>query len=288
MSSFDPDILKTVRIQGVDACPLCASAERTGFERDQNEDPIHAVLCGGCGLMYMDGIVASEDLPKLYGGYHARVDEEEPELAAKRVVMYELDAAYAKRFIKDGSVVLDIGCGEGNFLEYFPQMRRYGVEVDRQALEVGRDKLPEISFFESIEALPSELRFDAILFRGTIQYMPDLERISAFCNERLVSGGRIIVLATPNLDSLLAQLQREHWVFFDKIEHRHTFGISQLKRLFGDDFAMEEYDLPYLGTPYERYEEDYKKVVAMYDDPEARKRRVPFIGSMLRMVLRKN
>jgi hypothetical protein len=45
------------------------------------------------------------------------------------------------------------------------------------------------------------------------------------------------------------------------------------------------YDLPYLGTPYEDYGNDLRKVLAMIDSPQARTGAVPFFGSVMNVVL---
>ena len=53
-------------------------------------------------------------------------------------------------------------------------------------------------------------------------------------------------------------------------------------------FSLLAYDLPYLGTPYEDYSNDLRKVLAMIDNPQARAERVPFFGSMMNVVLEKS
>lgn len=283
---FDPNVLADVHILPVSMCPLCGGTERDAFELlPRADDVIHAVTCRTCGFIYMDGRVAPGDIARLYTGYTARGEEKDVDM---RNAMYKLDHAYAQCFIdSDGAAILDIGCGEGKFLEFFKDAKKYGVEIDRDALSAGRAKHPDIQFYESTDSIPAGQRFGIILFRGTLQYMPDLAHISAFCREHSTDSGKIIILALPNADSLLAQIQREHWGLFSKIEHSYCFGINQVQRLFKDAFEMIAFDLPYLGTPYEHYIEDYKKVVAMFGDPEALKQKVPFFGSMISIVLRK-
>ncbi len=286
--AFNESLLSRVRFVPVDVCPLCGSHNRGAFERTPASDTFpHGVLCAACGLMYMDRALDSRDVATLYAGYDIR-DTEDEELSRKRKKMYALDYAYAEAYVTPSDTdILDIGCGDGAFLAHFTTSAKYGIEVDEVAREKGKKHYPDIRFFGSFEDVPAEQKFHAILLRGTIQYMPDLHTLAAFCKKRLLPKGKLILLATPNLDSILAQLQREKWVLFNPIEHRYCFGISQLQRLFSDGFAMVAYDLPYLGTPYENYSSDYKKVLAMVEDPEARKARVPFFGSMLSVVFQK-
>jgi len=111
--------------------------------------------------------------------------------------------------------------------------------------------------------------------------------VAAWCSERLRTGGRLFILATPNAESILAQMQREHWVLANKVEHRYWFTRRHLLRLFGDGFRLVAYDLPYLGTPYEDYSNDLRKVLAMIESQQARTDAVPFFGSVMNIVLEK-
>ena len=200
--------------------------------------------------------------------------------------MYALDYEFSSRFLRDSDGrVLDVGCGEGHFLEYFAKFRRFGVEIDRTALTGARRRQASTSFYESLSAVDEGAVFDLIIFRGTLQYMPDLSTVRDFCARHLDPGGRVLVLATPNADSLLAQLQREHWVLFARLEHRYCFGISQVQRLFGAEFRLLQYDLPYLGTPYENYLEDYRNVLTLFSEPDRLRKRIPFFGSVINIAL---
>jgi SAM-dependent methyltransferase len=287
--SLDPSVLARVQLSAVEACPLCSSQKRSVFATPlAANNPIKAMRCDGCGLVYTDTAVEPADVSKMYAGYSNR-DTVDPELARKRATMYELDRIYAETFLSAGPAsILDLGCADGAFLSQFrADYQKFGIEVDADARQSGAAMHPEIVFLDSLERLQDDQRFDAILMRGTIQYMPDLKALAVICKERLLQNGKLIILATPNLDSILAQLQREHWVLFDTIEHRYCFGISQLQRLFSDGFSMLAYDLPYFGTPYENYLRDFQKVIAMFENAEARKERVPFFGSMLRIVFQR-
>src|SRR5580693_5982174 len=129
---------------------------------------------------------------------------------------------------------------------------------------------PALRLYAELAAIPQSIAFDAIVFRGTLQYMPDLHAVAAWCSERLRSGGHLFILATPNAESILAQMQREQWVLANKAEHRYWFTRRHLLRLFGDRFALVACDLPYLGTPYEDYGNDLAKVLAMIENPQTR------------------
>ena len=185
--------------------------------------------------------------------------------------------------------MLDVGSGAGDFVaQFLGKFELHGVEVDSAARAACARAHPALRLYPDLAAIPQSIAFDAIVFRGTLQYMPDLHAVAAWCSERLRSGGRVFVLATPNGGSILAQLQREQWALANKVEHRYWFTRRNLLQLFGDGFRLVAYDLPYLGTPYEDYSNDLRKVLAMVDNPQALAERVPFFGSMMNVVIEKS
>jgi len=233
----------------------------------------------------MSSVVEADDLNLLYMGYNDGRDTKEAALAAKRKIMYERDYSYVHPFIRpDDLRILDIGCGSGGFLSRFDRhLEKCGIEIDAVAPS---KQLADIEVYSSLADVPSGKLFDIIIFRGTLQYQVDLLKIRSFLDQRLASRGRIFILATPNADSLLCNLQRQHWALFNAIEHRYCFGLEQIKRLL-PGYRVLDYDMPYLGTPYENYPSDLVKVLSMIDDDAARIEKVPFFGSIINIILEK-
>jgi SAM-dependent methyltransferase len=279
--SLDTEKLKSVRLKPVLSCPLCQANAADPFA----DGEIPAVRCRSCGLIYMSSVVEAEDLERLYRGYNDGRDTKEAALAAKRKIMYEKDYSYVHPFIRvDDLRILDIGCGGGGFLSRFDRhLEKYGIEIDAAAPS---KELADIEVYSSLAAVPSGKLFDIVIFRGTLQYQVDLLKIRMFLDQRLASHGRIFILAAPNADSLLCNLQREHWALFNAIEHRYCFGLEQIRRLL-PGYRVLDYDMPYLGTPYENYQGDLVKVLRMIDDEAARTERVPFFGSIINIILEK-
>lgn len=287
---FEQKILDSLRIDSVWSCPLCKSSERELFARDVLGGlTIEAVQCCSCGLIYMSSVVIKGDLHFLYESYNKDRNENDTELAKKRMIMYEIDCSYVRSFLKtEYKSILDIGCGEGKFLSMFGNsVRKSGVEIDSIARIAGLKQHTDISFFPTLEDIHDNQMFDVIVMRGTIQYMTDLSFLSDFCMRHLHKSGRIFILATPNADSLLARLQKEKWVLWNPIEHRYCFGLRQIQLLF-KSCELIDYSLPYMKTPYENYLEDLKKVLDMFKGNNTGKDKFAFFGSMMNVILEKN
>jgi SAM-dependent methyltransferase len=280
-----------IAFESVKQCPLCGSPDRFLFEHESTPpEEIHLVRCSECEFVYTSAAVGAGDIARFYDGYNAARDAQRVDLREKRALMYKLDAAYARRFLQSGDArILDVGSGSGEFsAQFIDDFEVHGVEVDGAVRTACANAYPVFRLYPNLQAIPHDVVFDAIFFRGTLQYMPDLHDVANWCFAHLAGGGRLFALGTPNAESLLALLQREKWVLANKVEHRYWFTRRHLMQLFGDRFTLIAYDLPYLGTPYENYAEDLRKVLAMMESPAARVERVPFFGSMMNVVLRKS
>jgi len=173
--------------------------------------------------------------------------EEERAIVEKRRTMYIQEFGRIKKYfdIKKGGNVLDIGCGEGGFLSLFgSNWKKYGVDISGYALEVARKNGVVVDFnFE-------DNLFDLIIFRGTIQHIPDpISRIEK-CYYWLKSEGGVVFLVTPNANSIYYKLFNTLPLLSDK---RNFFIPSDnvLKQIlinFGFNVVATEY--PYIGTPY--------------------------------------
>lgn len=154
-------------------------------------------------------------------------------------------------FFKKGERVLDIGCGGGGFLSLFgPNWEKYGMEISDYARKLANDR-GVITDFEIKDNF-----FDLIIFRGTIQHIPDpIHRIEQ-CFYWLRRGGGIVFLATPNTNSLVFKLfndlpminsQRNFLLPSDKM-------LKQILQNFG--FTNIEFEYPYLSSPYANLPKD--------------------------------
>src|SRR3989344_4365619 len=91
--------------------------------------------------------------------------------------------------LKKSGNVLDIGCAKGDFLSLFgDNWNKYGIEICDAAREEARKRNINVDF---------ELKdgfFDLIIFRGTIQHIPDpIYRIGE-CYHWLKKGGGVVFL----------------------------------------------------------------------------------------------
>lgn len=185
-------------------------------------------------------------LGRLYqDDYFANLDSDE--LIKKRKKMYAQEFERIKKYfdLSKGGSILDIGCSSGEFLNLFDKnWKKYGIDISAQALENAR-KSGIIVDFDFQDKM-----FDLIIFRGTIQHIPDpISRIEK-CYYWLKDNGGLIFLVTPNTNSIYYKLFND----LPLLDNPRNFFIPSdiiLKRLLSNfGFTIKGSEFPYRGTPY--------------------------------------
>src|ERR1700730_14673881 len=118
----------------------------------------------------------------------------------KRLKTFLQEKAFMSRHMPLSGAVCDVGCSTGEFLETIQwNGPRFGMEVNPAAIEAA--KKSGFSFEKSI--LTEQNFFDAVIFRGTIQHVPDPFLYIGAAHKSLKKGGAVVFLATPNANSVV-------------------------------------------------------------------------------------
>lgn len=271
------------QLEKIDLCPLCGSLHRKQW--NHYAEQIMAVSCDSCNLVYMNHRLADFEIERYYSSYNEKRNTVRPDLLEKRVRMYELDRRFTEIFIQKGSL-LDYGCSSGGFIASLASsIEKFGFDIDETAINAGKVRHPEVTFYHNVKEFTGKLLFDCIVFRGTIQYQRNLHQTVKFCETNLKDGGYLIFLATPNADSPAARMQREAWVLFNRFEHLYYFTVETITTMF-PRYERVYFDYPYIGTPYENQASDLDNFIAVCRG-EKQQLCFPFWGSMMNVVLRK-
>jgi SAM-dependent methyltransferase len=142
--------------------------------------------------------------------------------------------------------LLDVGCGNGDFLQFAQRAgwEAIGVEPDPKAVEVAhaRGLTVHLGGLETLEA-ESEA-FDGITLNHVLEHVHDPRATLEQCYRLLKSSGWLW-LETPNLDALGHAHYGENWVGLDIPRHLVVFTDHALLRLLREvGFARVE-RLPY-------------------------------------------
>jgi 2-polyprenyl-3-methyl-5-hydroxy-6-metoxy-1,4-benzoquinol methylase len=122
--------------------------------------------------------------------------------------------------------LLDVGCGSGQFLAEMRALgwETVGVEPDREAVKIGRERLGLCIYEGRLEEadFPEE-SFDAITMHHVIEHVPNPIGFLQACHRLLKPGGKLVAV-TPNIESLGHYLFKKSWLHLDPPRHLYLFS----------------------------------------------------------------
>ena len=147
--------------------------------------------------------------------------------------MLKIKFRIIKRHIKNNGLVVDFGCGKGDFVSYVKgqNIKAVGVENNRSALEVCKKR--QLNVLDSISNIKSEI--NVITFWHSFEHLSKPEKIITAI-KNYTNKDSIVVIALPNFKSFDAKYYDKFWAAYDVPRHRFhysKFGIKQTMKKLG-------------------------------------------------------
>lgn len=206
------------------ACVACGGALESRYEhvRDpQTLETFSILACAQCGLGHTDPQPA--DLAPYYGArYHGgRHSFTDAWCTARRLRF--LEQATGGRTGR----LLDIGCGDGRFLE-----AARGKGWQGYGTEMNPDPPRQRGFVveSSLEAVAAHGPFDAITSWHSLEHFRD-PRAAVESASKLLAPGGILLVAVPDAGGLQARAAGAHWFHLDVPRHLFHFDKGSLQGL---------------------------------------------------------
>jgi 2-polyprenyl-3-methyl-5-hydroxy-6-metoxy-1,4-benzoquinol methylase len=122
---------------------------------------------------------------------------------------------------KESRVILDVGCGRGNFgylLKKERNIKVWGIELDEGSAAIAEQKLDKVicSAFNSNLNLPKK-SFDCIVLNDVLEHFSDPDSALLYCKELLRDKG-FIIASIPNVryfDNIWNLLVNKDWEYID-------------------------------------------------------------------------
>ena len=131
--------------------------------------------------------------------------------------------------------ILDVGCGEGEFLAEMQALGWFaeGIDPSADAVAIARSRGVTVTKATLSDAALETASFDAITFRLVIEHLRDPASALRACRKALKPGG-ILWIATPNLESEGHSVFGEHWIHLQPPRHAVGYTPMSLMRLLAD------------------------------------------------------
>jgi len=164
-------------------------------------------------------------------------------------------AMLARRHGQRGGRLLEIGSGLGHLVgQLEDSFETYGMDLNHWAIKESKSVVEDTALqTASAEEIPFvDGAFDVVIIKHIVEHLPNPEKAIAEIG-RVTAPGGILILATPNLDSLLKPWKGESWIGYQDPTHISLNSPSDwlnwiqksgfsLKRVFSDGF----WDVPYI------------------------------------------
>jgi 2-polyprenyl-3-methyl-5-hydroxy-6-metoxy-1,4-benzoquinol methylase len=164
-------------------------------------------------------------------------------------------AMLARRYGQRGGRLLEIGSGLGHLVAQLEgSFQTFGMDLNHWAVKASQPVVNKtVLQTASAQDLPfADGSFDVVIIKHIVEHLPDpAQAISEI--GRVMTPGGVLILATPNLGSLLKPLKGEKWIGYQDPTHialkppeEWLSLISsagfKFRRVFADGF----WDVPYI------------------------------------------
>jgi SAM-dependent methyltransferase len=221
-------------------CDICANPKYTIlFKREDLNTNLfgeyQVVQCNNCGLIYQNPRPTKDSLISLYPS-----DYDQYESYVKRGLEYLVHIyGLQKRYkiisqYKNRGVLLDIGCGTGDFIEYVSNISGWkciGIEPNNFAFS--RSKIRKIIFNGDVAQFYKEFpdaQFDVITLWNVIEHLYSPANELGVIYKILRDDG-ILVITTPNVNSTAARLFGRYWIGYELPRHLYVFSNETIAKL---------------------------------------------------------
>jgi len=217
-------------------CDLCGGDEHKFlFEAKDRlhgfEGTFSYVMCKNCGLVFMNPQVSPDDIVKFYPPdyepHKAKVHtkQQDRSVIKNRLKKMPFVSALCKK-LSGQSRVLDVGCGNGNFLYEIKTATGcevYGIDISKTTAETARQNYGIDVFTGTIMESPfPDNFFDAITAWAFLEHVNNPSEVLLRMSNLLKKDG-LCIISIPNFNSFNARLFKNKWYHLDCPRHLYIY-----------------------------------------------------------------
>lgn len=205
------------------------------------KDGYQLLICNDCKLIFVDNIPNKESINRIYQHFsYNDLDLDE--------INIRNDAKRSLRIINkyvSVSNLLDIGCGNGYFLDEARKIGwdTKGIDYSDNTVNYAVNTLKLNVIKADLFKYTNKKKFNLITLNQVIEHLVDATKLISKCYSLLDNNGYIYI-ATPNMDSALSVIFKENYNYLIPPIHLTYFNIKSIKKLL----EMNGFRIIYQGT----------------------------------------
>jgi SAM-dependent methyltransferase len=229
-------------------CPVCSAASVHAFDaQDWFLQALPGTFtyrqCTDCKSTFQAPSLSEADRLTAHGSYHTHGQRSLLERVAEPIALRE--AIALRKGVDASSTLVDIGCGDGLFIE---RLRKAGwkgtlrgVEPSPEAAANTAQRLGiQVDVGTANEPGLEPGDADVLVMRHVIEHLPDPRGALEEFHRVLPPGGSLY-LGTPDANALSASVFGRYWPGWDPPRHAVVFTVPGLRRLLAETgFEVEE------------------------------------------------
>lgn len=226
-------------------CLLCNSQESKPWGVvAQHGEKFEYLKCRRCGVVYKYPLPSNELIEYAKSRtYYRKPDQLQRHAMVSRIKKIEKFAPKGK--------ILDVGCGTGWLLDVAAERGWdvFGVEPAQEGIEIIPTRLKN-RIIQSVltKGLFETESFDVVVLWSVIEHTHNPVEVLTIVADLLKKGG-LLVIQTPNVDSLNARFFRGYWTSASFIDHLILWSRKSLLKVIGN-LGFKVIKLQYAGVPF--------------------------------------
>jgi SAM-dependent methyltransferase len=223
--------------------------------------------CNHCRIVFLSPLPTDAQLNRAYDDTYYGEGSDKFNLIIERVLDYfrSRRSSFLSKHLKTDARVLDIGCGNGRFLQYLGARSNFELHgIEREGNSALR-----ASHIAGIRLLVGSLKqdtypsnhFDAITLFHVFEHLDNPAETLQIIQKIMKPGG-VLIMSFPNINSWQARCFKGDWLHLDPPRHLFYFNpidFIALMKLRGFDLVGENY-LSFEQNPYSLIQSILNKV----------------------------